>query len=87
MKRLLLVTMGAASFLLSPAQQLLTDGSVPLESLYISDLSFFYDADGDGVKEYYAIGEGQWRNENNRYVWRAPGCYVRENALDFGTIA
>lgn len=82
MKRLLLVTMGAASFLLSPAQQLLTDGSVPLESLYISDLSFFYDADGDGVKEYYAIGEGQWRNENNRYVWRAPGCYVRENALD-----
>lgn len=74
--------MGAASFLLSPAQQLLTDGSVPLESLYISDLSFFYDADGDGVKEYYAIGEGQWRNENNRYVWRAPGCYVRENALD-----
>ncbi|MFQ8801521.1 MAG: hypothetical protein ACLR8S_05405 [Paraprevotella clara] len=57
MKRLLLVTMGAASFLLSPAQQLLTDGSVPLESLYISDLSFFYDADGDGVKEYYAIGE------------------------------
>mgnify|MGYP007060513782 CR=1 FL=1 len=65
--------MGAASFLLSPAQQLLTDGSVPLESLYISDLSFFYDADGDGVKEYYAIGEGQWRNENNRYVWRAPG--------------
>lgn len=74
--------MGAASFLLSPAQQLLTDGSVPLESLYISDLSFFYDADGDGVKEYYAIGEGLWRNENNRYVWRAPGCYVRENALD-----
>ncbi len=74
--------MGAASFLLSPAQQLLTDGSVPLESLYISDLFFFYDADGDGVKEYYAIGEGQWRNENNRYVWRAPGCYVRENALD-----
>lgn len=74
--------MGAASFLLSPAQQLLTDGSVPLESLYISDLSFFYDADGDGVKEYYAIGEAQWRNENNRYVWRAPGCYVRENALD-----
>ena len=74
--------MGAASFLLSPAQQLLTDGSVPLESLYISDLSFFYDADGDGVKEYYAIGEGQWRNENNRYVWRATGCYVRENALD-----
>ena len=53
MKRLLLVTMGAASFLLSPAQQLLPENPVPLECIGIPDYFSFYDADGDGVKEYY----------------------------------
>ena len=51
MKRLLLVTMGAASFLLSPAQQLLPENPVPLECIGIPDYFSFYDADRDGVNE------------------------------------
>ncbi|WP_302975329.1 FG-GAP repeat domain-containing protein [Paraprevotella clara] len=72
MKRLLLVTMGAASFLLSPAQQLLPENPVPLECIGIPDYFSFYDADGDGVKEYYYdLGHESMR----RYHWKAPGCY------------
>lgn len=72
MKRLLLVTMGAASFLQSPAQQLLPENPVPLERIGIPDYSSFYDADRDGVKEYYYdLGHESMR----RYHWKAPGCY------------
>ena len=72
MKRLLLVTMGAASFLLSPAQQLLPENPVPLECIGIPDYFSFYDADRDGVKEYYYdLGHESMR----RYHWKAPGCY------------
>ena len=71
-KRLLLVTMGAASFLQSPAQQLLPENPVPLERIGIPDYSSFYDADRDGVKEYYYdLGHESMR----RYHWKAPGCY------------
>ena len=64
--------MGAASFLLSPAQQLLPENPVPLERIGIPDYSSFYDADRDGVKEYYYdLGHESMR----RYHWKAPGCY------------
>lgn len=72
MKRLLLVTMGTASFLLSPAQLLLPESPVPLEYIGTPDYSSFYDADEDGVKEYYYdLG----RESMRRYHWKAPGCY------------
>lgn len=64
--------MGAASFLQSPAQQLLPENPVPLERIGIPDYSSFYDADRDGVKEYYYdLGHESMR----RYHWKAPGCY------------
>lgn len=64
--------MGAASFLLSPAQQLLPENPVPLECIGIPDYFSFYDADRDGVKEYYYdLGHESMR----RYHWKAPGCY------------
>lgn len=64
--------MGTASFLLSPAQQLLPENPVPLECIGIPDYFSFYDADGDGVKEYYYdLGSESMR----RYHWKAPGCY------------
>ena len=66
------MTMGAASFLQSPAQQLLPENPVPLERIGIPDYSSFYDADRDGVKEYYYdLGHESMR----RYHWKAPGCY------------
>lgn len=64
--------MGAASFLLFPAQQLLPENPVPLECIGIPDYFSFYDADRDGVKEYYYdLGHESMR----RYHWKAPGCY------------
>lgn len=64
--------MGTASFLLSPAQLLLPESPVPLEYIGTPDYSSFYDADEDGVKEYYYdLG----RESMRRYHWKAPGCY------------
>ena len=53
---------------------------VLLEGLGGNNSDFFYDADGDGTKEYYKVD-----SENNfkaRYHWRAPGCYAQDFLLD-----
>lgn len=53
---------------------------VLLEGLGGNNSDFFYDADGDGKKEYYKVD-----SENNfkaRYHWRAPGCYAQDFLLD-----
>lgn len=53
---------------------------VLLEGLGSNNSDFFYDADGDGKKEYYKVD-----SENNfkaRYHWRAPGCYAQDFLLD-----
>lgn len=64
--------MGTASFLLSSAQLLLPESPVPLEYIGTPVYSSFYDADEDGVKEYYYdLG----RESMRRYHWKAPGCY------------
>lgn len=79
MKRLLLVTMGTASFLVVSAQVVssVTEEPVPIASLGTPNLSSFYDADGDGVKEYYDLGKLSYGTTVlvKRYHWKAPGCY------------
>ena len=53
---------------------------VLIEGLGGNNSDFFYDADGDGKKEYYKVD-----SENNfkaRYHWRAPGCYAQDFLLD-----
>lgn len=71
--------MGAASFLVASAQVVfsVTEESVPIASLGTPNLSSFYDADGDGVKEYYDLGKLSYGTAVlvKRYHWKAPGCY------------
>ena len=45
---------------------------VPLRALGVPRLSSFYDADGDGVKEFYDL---RTMSPVGRYHWQAPGCY------------
>ena len=52
---------------------------VPLRALGVPRLSSFYDADGDGVKEFYDL---RTMSPVGRYHWQAPGCYVQDYLLD-----
>lgn len=71
--------MGTASFLVVSAQVVssVTEEPVPIASLGTPNLSSFYDADGDGVKEYYDLGKLSYGTTVlvKRYHWKAPGCY------------
>ena len=71
--------MGTASFLVVSAQVVssVTEEPVPIVSLGTPNLSSFYDADGDGVKEYYDLGKLSYGTTVlvKRYHWKAPGCY------------
>ena len=55
------------------------DLPVLLKSLGETSTEWFYDADGDGVKEYYKMDSG---NLKGRYHWRAPGCYAQDLLWD-----
>ena len=52
------------------------DLPVLLKSLGETSTEWFYDADGDGVKEYYKMDSGN--DLKGRYHWRAPGCYAQD---------
>lgn len=56
------------------------DLPVLLKSLGETSTEWFYDADGDGVKEYYKMDSGN--DLKGRYHWRAPGCYVQDFLWD-----
>lgn len=87
MKRLFLATIGAVASLVTPAQRLFPeDGTIaPLAAVGIPDFSSFYDADGDGVKEYYDLGNQGYNVSTSlkRYHWEAPGCYGRYVSIGF----
>lgn len=55
------------------------DLPVLLKSLGETSTEWFYDADGDGVKEYYKMDSGSLKG---RYHWRAPGCYAQDLLWD-----
>ena len=56
------------------------DLPVLLKSLGETSTEWFYDADGDGVKEYYKMDSGN--DLKGRYHWRAPGCYAQDFLWD-----
>lgn len=56
------------------------DLPVLLKSLGETSTDWFYDADGDGVKEYYKMDSGN--DLKGRYHWRAPGCYAQDFLWD-----